>query len=403
MSTWLKHRALIVDDERTTLKTVEGILVRNGFAVDIFTNPIEALHSFRRGGYDVILSDFYMPEMNGDELLQKVRQISADCPFIFLTIDSNLKQAIELIQSGADDYIVKPVVPDDLVFRVRRSLESIRRRQRETNWQALYAAKDIRQTEEMIDQLSKAINQTGGYLWLDLLKDELQHPVDNAYTISTDIADMVLETASVQKQILEYITMIADTNRIQLHTEPISINSLMQKCAAFTRQRIEEDLPEYKRTLSIGVPSVIPSGEVTIDIHATMRVLNELLINAVKFSQPNTRIVLSIDVLQDTPHPQLGITVQNDAKSGVFTDEDGQPVVGIPLSHTETIFDLFYTTEEFQKPLPHEEWPTGVGLYIARKLMKRQNGWIRTGVGTDHTGEQAVPVVRMTMLLPLNQ
>ncbi|THB62815.1 MAG: DNA-binding protein, partial [Spirochaetaceae bacterium] len=41
------------------------------------------------------------------------------------------------------------------------------------------------------------------------------------------------------------------------------------------------------------------------------------------------------------------------------------------------------------------------GLYIARKLIKRQGGWIRVGTGTDHTGPRSAPVVRMTILLPL--
>lgn len=373
----------------------------NGFSVESFTDPAKALLSFGSDDFDVVLSDFYMPEMNGDAFLKEIRAKNADCAFLFLAADSNLKQAIELIQQGADDYIVKPVVVHDLIFRVRRSLAAIRRRQSETNWQQLYAAKDIRQTEKMIDQLSKAINQTGGYLWLDLLKEELQHPHDGKYTVSTEIGDMVLETAEVQKQILEYITLIADTNRFKLDPETVPIETMIQSCVDFCRRRLETELADFERPLSIGTPRIYPDGMITVDMQSVYDVLNELLINAIKFSPARSRIVLSADLQTVGTHSQLAITLQNTAQRGSLTDEKGELAVGIPANYTETVFDLFFSTDDFHTPLPLEKWPNGAGLYIARKIMKRQNGWLRTGTGTDHTAEQAVPVVRFTIILPV--
>lgn len=401
MSSFLKHRVLLIDDERTTLRAIEGMLQQHNFAVDAFSDPREAVAAFERDDYDIVLSDFYMPEMNGDEVLRAVRAVSSECPFLFLTVDSNLKQAVKLIQSGADDYIVKPIDPDVLVFRVRRSLEVIRRRQKETNWQELYAAKDIRQTEKMIDQLSKAINQAGGYLWLDLLKEELQHPEDGKYSVTTEVADMVLETAEVQKQILEYITLIADTNRTELSEQEMAISDLLQQLSSFCRNRLESEMGDYARRLAVGVPGVVPRGTVRVDSGVLQQVMNELLINAVKFSPAGSRIVLTMDIVHTSGHPLLGITIQNNAAPSPLTGEDGLPAVGIPPGYEETIFDLFFSSEDFRNPLPYEEWPNGAGLYIARKLVKRQGGWIRSGMGTDHTGDTAAPVVRMTVLLPV--
>ncbi|THB63281.1 MAG: response regulator, partial [Spirochaetaceae bacterium] len=362
-SEWQKHQVMVVDDERTTVKTVESILSQNGYTVDSFTDPTQALEAFRRGNYDIVLSDYFMPEMNGDELLKEIRTFNKDCPFIFLTIDSNLTQAIDLIQQGADDYIVKPVKPEDLVFRIQRCLESIRRRNKEENWRQLYASKDIRQTEKMIDQLSKAINQAGGYMWLDLLQEQLQETVDGKYQIDTAIGDLVIETAGVQKQILEYISMIADTNRIELKPQTIEIKTLMQEAAAFCRERLEEDLSQYERALAVGMPAIIPQGMVTVDINSLQEVLNELLINAIKFSPEGTRIILSMDEIIQGSHKQLGITIQNTAQASILTDEQGNQAIGIPQNYSETVFDLFFTTQDFSERMPHEEWPSGSGLY----------------------------------------
>lgn len=372
-----KQHVLVVDDERTSLRTIESVLVKNRFSVDSFDDPREALKAFRAGSYDLVLSDYYMPGMNGDKLLQEIRKISVDCPFIFLTVDSNLKQAIELIQSGADDYIVKPIVPDDLVFRISRCHESIRRRQKENNWRELYASKDIKQTEGMIDQLSQSINQAGGYLWIDLLKEELQNPIDGKYSVSTDIGDMVLETAQVQKQILEHISMIADTNRIQLNTEHISIHELSRDIQNFCQKKIEDDLKDYGRKLSIGYPSIFPEAFVRIDIQRFHQVLNELLINAVKFSPENTPVVVFLNILENQPHPQMEISIQNHASCTGLKDSNGQAVSGISPDHTETVFDLFFSSQNFRDRMPGEEWAEGAGLYVARKLMKRHGGWIR--------------------------
>lgn len=401
--TSLRNHVLVVDDERTTLAVVQRTLEQDGFVVSSFESPLQALDAFRQGGFDIILSDFHMPEMNGDEFLQRIREISSDCPFLFLTVDTNLKQAIEMIQRGADDYIVKPIVHDDLVFRVHRCIEAIHRRQKEENWRQLYASKDIRQTEKMIDQLSLAVNQTGGYLWLDLLKGELQNPAEGKYQLSSEIGDMVLETAELQKQILEYITMIAETNRIELHPQVYTVETLVQEVEAYCRERIEDGLASYGRALSVGKPIRMTTGEVRVDLSHFHKVLNELLVNAVKFSPEGSRIIFSMDVPNDHIRPRLELTIQNQALLSSLTGENGKQVMGIPQEYGEMVFDLFFSSDPFSAQLPGEEWPNGAGLYICRKIMKRHGGWIRVGSGTDHTGDRPVPVVRMTMSLPLSR
>ncbi|MFP4443889.1 MAG: response regulator, partial [Spirochaetia bacterium] len=170
-------RVLLVDDEDTTLILVKKILNGKGYEVADYKSPVQALMEYEPGSFDLILSDFYMPEMEGDTFLKKLRQKDSDTAFMFLTSNTNIQNAITMMKFGADDYINKPVIPEDLVFRVEKNIrEAENRKVVETakrekellelenrklvNWRLLYATKDIRQTEQMISLLSRTINQS---------------------------------------------------------------------------------------------------------------------------------------------------------------------------------------------------------------------------------------------------
>ncbi|THB65274.1 MAG: response regulator [Spirochaetaceae bacterium] len=411
---------LVVDDERTTLKVIQNALQSNGYEVHIFASPDDALQAFRENDFDMVVSDYYMPGMGGAEFLQAIRTLDAEIPFIFLTGNSDLQIAIELVKSGANDYLVKPIVVEELVFRVGRCMEESERRltleriekERElialeneklVNWRQLYANKDIRQTEQMIRQLSQAVNQAGGYLWLDLLKGELQEPKEGVYALSSDVAQMVLEAAEQQKNIFDYITFIADIDRIDLQVAEHQVPALLHEIVAFCREEIDGRFASYEHRLSVGVPSVVPEGIISIDKMYLKRIMRELLANAVKFSPPGSRIVLGMDIQTTARGTRLEITVQNHAKPASARDTHGHPIVGIPYDYSEMVFDLFYTIEQFPIEIPEEEWRSGTGLYVCRKLLKRQGAWIRAAGGTDHTGDSPIPVVRVTITLPVQE
>ncbi|GAB6089094.1 ATP-binding response regulator [Spirochaeta dissipatitropha] len=411
-------KVLVVDDERTTVSVIKKALESSGYEVIAFTDPRAAVDAFRQEKTDLVISDYFMPRMSGAEFLAELRSYSADCPFIFLTGNSDLQLAIELVKSGADDYITKPIVVEELVFRVEKCIEDVRRRrllaqiqqEREliklenhklVNWRQLYASKDIRQTEQMIRQLSQAINQAGGYLWLDLLKSEIGESSGKNYCISPEVAEMVLETAASQKQIFDYITFIGDIDHIDLNIGDFKIADLMSEIVSFCREEMEGCLNSYNRGIAVGVPGSVPAGRVRIDKAYLKKILHELLVNSIKFSPDESRIVLSIDVVSGLHEPRLEITIQNVAKESDALDTAGNKIFGIPYDYSEMVFDLFYTIDQYPVEIPEEEWKNGTGLYVARKLLKRQGAWIRTGNGTDHTGDSPTPVVRVTITIPL--
>ncbi len=114
---------LAVDDDITTLELIKAVLPADDFSVTAFTNPVDALDNLKKSSYDLILSDYFMPRMDGREFLEEVKKQGIDLPFIFLTANTDVRQAIELIKAGADDYICKPFNASELIFRIEKTIK----------------------------------------------------------------------------------------------------------------------------------------------------------------------------------------------------------------------------------------------------------------------------------------
>ncbi|MFQ5691933.1 MAG: response regulator [Nitrospinota bacterium] len=109
-----KLNILVVDDSEETRKLICRALRQIDFGVDV--NPLEAgngaeaLHLIKRGLVDVVLADWRMPEMNGLEMLKKIRQSEqlSEVPVIMLTAAALREDVMEAVRAGVTDYILKP-------------------------------------------------------------------------------------------------------------------------------------------------------------------------------------------------------------------------------------------------------------------------------------------------------
>ncbi len=115
---------LVVDDQTDHLNAVEMLLVGFGYRVVLCTSGSQALHQLETEPIDLILADVAMPQMNGYQLLEAVRRQAqwATVPFIFITgraLDSDIRYGKAL---GADDYLTKPIQPEDLLAVVEGKL-----------------------------------------------------------------------------------------------------------------------------------------------------------------------------------------------------------------------------------------------------------------------------------------
>jgi two-component system, OmpR family, response regulator ChvI len=119
-----KKRILLVDDEHDITFSLRIGLENNGFAVDIFNDPEEALSNFKAGLYDLLLIDVKMPKMNGFELYQEIEKMDNKAKVCFITAFevyyNSLRELFPTVK--VDCYIKKPVTTDELVQRIKSEL-----------------------------------------------------------------------------------------------------------------------------------------------------------------------------------------------------------------------------------------------------------------------------------------
>ena len=118
-----KFRALVVDDEEIVCEAVRAILETEGLDVFSTTSSLEAVQLIKDNSYDLVISDVKMPEMDGFELYESVRDAAGAATFILITAFGTISAAVEAIKKGIYDYIPKPFTPDEVRIPVRRALE----------------------------------------------------------------------------------------------------------------------------------------------------------------------------------------------------------------------------------------------------------------------------------------
>ncbi len=117
-------RILVVDDERQITRVLRTSLQSSGYEVTTAHDGLEALASFQEKLPDLVITDLAMPEMDGVELTREIRRTS-DTPIIVLSVRETERQKVTALDSGADDYIVKPFSMPELLARVRANLRKV--------------------------------------------------------------------------------------------------------------------------------------------------------------------------------------------------------------------------------------------------------------------------------------
>jgi two-component system nitrogen regulation response regulator NtrX len=117
------ERILVVDDDQEDREALAKNLVSLQYAVETAKDGQEALSKYRKGDYEVILADMFMPNVDGIELLRRIREVSDDVIFFMMTDHPSIGTAVESVKRGADDYITKPCHLEDVKIRILKAIE----------------------------------------------------------------------------------------------------------------------------------------------------------------------------------------------------------------------------------------------------------------------------------------
>ena len=129
----MSARILIVDDEEIVIRSCLRILDGDEFQVESVQDGREALRKIEENPYDVMILDIMMPNIDGLEVLRRVKETHPNVDVIMITGLSQIDTAVQAMKLGAFDYISKPFEPDELKLVVQRALERRRLLQENLN------------------------------------------------------------------------------------------------------------------------------------------------------------------------------------------------------------------------------------------------------------------------------
>jgi two-component system OmpR family response regulator len=119
----VKRKILLAEDDLSLGELLKNYLELNDFEVQWQKNGIEAFKAFNKYHFDICLLDVMMPEMNGLQLAEEIKQLKPSVPLLFITAKSLKEDILTGYKSGADDYIVKPFDSELLIFKINAVLK----------------------------------------------------------------------------------------------------------------------------------------------------------------------------------------------------------------------------------------------------------------------------------------
>jgi len=118
-----KHNILVIDDEVDICLLLKKFLERKGYFVTSVHKGTDGLKAVTKTAFDLVISDFRLPDYNGLDLLKEIKATRPAVPVIIITGYSDIRMAVEVIKYGAYDYVTKPLYPEELLNMVQEALE----------------------------------------------------------------------------------------------------------------------------------------------------------------------------------------------------------------------------------------------------------------------------------------
>jgi two-component system response regulator AtoC len=117
-------RVLVIDDDASLRFTLEAVLSDEGLGVETADGGASGVAAFEARGADVVLTDLAMPDVDGMQVLARLRALDPSVPVLMVTAHGSERLAVAAMKAGAHDYLPKPFDPDELVLSVKRAIET---------------------------------------------------------------------------------------------------------------------------------------------------------------------------------------------------------------------------------------------------------------------------------------
>lgn len=125
-----KVKVIVIDDEDIVLKSCQRALTPEGYEVKTAKSGMEGLKMLEKEPFDIVLADIKMPDMDGIEVLRRIKEGWPETEVVMITGYSTVATAVDAIKLGAFDYIEKPFTPDGILSSIQKALEEKKKKNR---------------------------------------------------------------------------------------------------------------------------------------------------------------------------------------------------------------------------------------------------------------------------------
>jgi len=317
------RRILIVDDERPILLTLEALLSRRGYLTETASTAAAGLRALKNKPSSLVLLDLQLPDAEGLETLETIKQEHPDTPVIILTAHDSLSNAIESIKRGAYHFISKPYAPEELLSLVEKALE------KQTLLQETAALRE--KTHELEKRLEIAETR-----WTPIFQSKSMQEIDELIKAMapSEANVLIVGESGVGKEVI--------ANAIHQRSRRVSKPMVKLNCAAFPQAMIEGELFGYVKGAFTGAVNDFPGmiGEAS----GSTLFLDEIS------DMPADLQTRFLRVLQEREYRPLGSTRTIKADFRVIAATN-RPIAQA-LSENRLRSDLYYRLNTFQIQVP---------------------------------------------------
>jgi signal transduction histidine kinase len=348
---------MVVDDTPANLKLLQKMLQSKGYRVLAFLNGEKALNAAAQNPPDLIFLDIKMPEMNGFEVCERLKADAAlkDIPVIFISALAETTDKLKAFAAGGVDYVTKPFQFEEVNARMETHLR-LRRQQIE-----LRALNDLK--NHFLGMAAHDLRTPlGGIMGIsELLAYQLSPLLTEK---QSSFFDMLLASS---KFMIGLINDLLDTSAIE--SGNLTIERRMVDIAVPIIRSVEiNGMLASPKNISIAISCQEKLPHVFADTNRIEQVINNLLSNAMKYSQPET---------------DIAVHLRHENNEVIISVADQGP--GIPGKEQHKLFQAFGKTSV--RPTSNKERSTGLGLLIVKKIIEAHDGriWLLSepGKGTE--------------------
>jgi len=355
------YKVLIVDDDELIVESFERVFEEytTGFDIDKTTDSKKALELIEKKNYDLVITDLVMPDVDGIQVLQKVKELQPDSEVILITAYSSTSSALDAMHFGAFDYITKPLDLSELKMRITRAIKK-----REAVLEKKHKVDEIeRLCYTLAHDFKATILSIKGFSKI-LVQDYHKQLDEEGQFLLQRITSNIDTMESMVESLLEYTKI----GKWQIFKENIDTNEV-----------VEEVVINYTPTLKEHYIDLIiekPLPEVYFYRDGLHRVFSNLIDNAIKYSRSDIH-----------PYIKIGTnSTHSDRQFERFYIEDNG--IGIPKENIKRIFEIFQRGNK--APLKNGY---GIGLAVVKKILENMHCTIKA------ESEQGKPT-RFSFTLP---